>query len=224
MGANEDGIRWLRKNFGDKINTAIAGTPFTANLVVAIALQETGFIWKPQSKKLKPDEVLALCVGDTLDYPKRTAFPRTRDALEQKPRGKEMFKVARAALVNLGTINKTYKKIAKANQNKMCHGFGMFQYDLQFFLDDPDYFIDRDWANFDGTVGHCAKELKSKLIRVYGKDKKSLTDKEQVYVAIAYNKGSADTSKGFKQGYKDDSGVYYGEHIDEYLKLANATV
>jgi len=223
MSADEDGIRWLRDTFGGRIDDAVAGTPFKPNLIIAIAMQETGFIWKPQSKTKTPDEVLALCVGDTLDYPKRKAFPRTRALLEAEPRGKEMFKVARKALVNLGTINKTYKNIAEANPDKMCHGFGMFQYDLQFFLEDPDFFIDRKWASFDGTLGRCVKELRAKLVRVYGKDKKTLTDKESVYVAIAYNKGSADTSKGFKQGYKDSSGVYYGEHIDRNLKLANAT-
>lgn len=224
MGANQDGIRWLRKTFGKQIDDAVKGTPFASNLVIAIALQETGFIWKPQSKKKTPEEVLALCVGDTLDAPKRKAFPKTRALLEAKPNGKKMFKVAREALVNLGSINNTYKKIAEKNPDKFCHGFGMFQYDLQFFdAVDPDFFLERKWATFDGTVGHCVKELKDKIVRVYGKNKKSLTHDESVYVAIAYNKGSADTSKSFKQGHKDDAGVFYGEHIDEYLKLANAT-
>jgi hypothetical protein len=225
MGANQDGIRWLRTSFGKEIDAAVKGTPFTANLVIAIALQETGFIWKPQSKKKTPEEVLALCVGDTIDSPKRSAFPKNRAALEAKLDGAEMFKIAREALVNLGTINDTYKKIAAKNPDKFCHGFGMFQYDLQFFDKvDPDYFLKKKWATIDGTVSHCLKELKDKLVTVYGKSKKTLTRDESVYVAIAYNKGSADTSKDFKQGYKDDSGVYYGEHIDTYLELADATI
>ncbi len=124
----------------------------------------------------------------------------------------------------LGTINDTFKKIAKKNASKFCHGFGMFQYDLQFFKVDPDYFLQRKWTTADGTIGHCVKELKDKLVRVYGKGKTTLTHNESVYVAIAYNKGSADPKKSFKQGFKDSPGVFYGEHIDEYLTLCEKTV
>ncbi len=33
-----------------------------------------------------------------------------------------------------------YSKVAKL-PHKFCHGYGIFQYDLQFFLTDPDYFL-----------------------------------------------------------------------------------
>ena len=45
---------------------------------------------------------------------------------------------------------------------------------------------------------------------------------EKVYVAIAYNRGSVNFSRGFKQGYKDESGKYYGEHIWSYLQLVKS--
>lgn len=167
--------------------------------------------------------MLALCVGDTLDWPRRRAFPRNRAALEAEPRGRQMFKVARAALVDLGAVDATYKAIADARPDKFCHGFGMFQYDLQFFRVDPDYFLDRRWATAQGTIGRCATELEDKLVKVYGKGKKRLTHDESVYVAIAYNKGSADTRKGFRQGFRDSDGVFYGEHIDRYLTLCEKT-
>lgn len=38
-----------------------------------------------------------------------------------------------------------------------------------------------------------------------------------VYVAIAYNRGTVDFARGFKQGYRDESGKYYGEHVWGYL-------
>lgn len=218
MNATEAAIDWLNKTFGKKIDTAVTGTPFSRQLILAIAMQETGYIWAGQYKKKTPDEVLKYCVGDTLDAPNRSAFPKTRAELEAKKDGKAMFKVAREALELLATINGTYAKVAK-KKDKFCHGFGLLQYDLQSFLVDPDFFLKKKWATIDGTLEKCVSELKDKIKVVYGPNKKKLTHDESVYVAIAYNKGSADTKKGFKQGYKSGT-KYYGENIDAYLTVA----
>ena len=51
-------------------------------------------------------------------------------------------------------------------------------------------------------------------------NKTVLSDTEKVYVAIAYNCGHADPSRGFKQGFESD-GRYYGENIFEYMRLAH---
>ena len=223
MGATEDAIVWLKSTFSTQLNAGVRNTPFDKNLVVAIAMQETSYLWRGQYKNRPVGEVLALCVGDTIDAPRRSAFPRNRALLEAEPKGKRMFKVARRALEDIAAINGTYANVAR-NPDKFCHGFGMFQYDLQFFKEDPDFFLDRKWATFDGTLGKCISELKSKLRTTYGANKSSLTHKESVYVAIAYNAGHANLSKGFKQGFKDDSGKFYGEKIDEFMKLAESTV
>ena len=128
-----------------------------------------------------------------------------------------------ALLQKLKAIANHDFKVAARNPDKFCRGFGIFQYDLQFFLGNPDYFLEKRWHEFDQCLAQCVEELKAKLIRTYGRDKTSLTDKEMVYVAIAYNRGSVDFSQGFKQGYKDSSGKYYGEYIWEYLQLAKAS-
>jgi len=223
MTATTDAISWLKATFGSKIDKAIKGTPFSRDLVVAIAMQETSYIWIPHYKKKSADEILALCVGDTIDKPSRKAFPRDRADLESAPDGKKMFEIARASLELIATIDKSYAKVAK-NKNKFCHGFGMFQYDIQFFKKvDPDWFLKRRWTTFDGTVGKCVSELQDKLKVVYGAKKKSLDHDESVYVAIAYNKGSANTKKGFKQGFRNSEGKYYGEMIDRFLTLAEKT-
>ena len=52
--------------------------------------------------------------------------------------------------------------------------------------------------------------------------KKTLTHNESVYLAIAYNKGNVKLSGSFKQGHKNSSGKYYGELIDQFLKLAES--
>jgi hypothetical protein len=54
--------------------------------------------------------------------------------------------------------------------------------------------------------------------------KTTLTDKEMVYVAIAYNQGHADPNKSFKQGFKARGDTkYYGEYIWDYMALSKQT-
>lgn len=49
--------------------------------------------------------------------------------------------------------------------------------------------------------------------------KKSLTDFEFACVAIAYNSGSFDPSKGLKQGHFDGT-KYYGELVFDFVRLS----
>jgi hypothetical protein len=52
-----DDIKWFKSEFGAKVQTAIAGTPLTLDLLCAIAIQETGYIWrKLLAKGLPADE------------------------------------------------------------------------------------------------------------------------------------------------------------------------
>lgn len=37
----QDAIAWFKKSFGPKLGKAVAGTPFSAEMVTAIAYQET---------------------------------------------------------------------------------------------------------------------------------------------------------------------------------------
>src|ERR1043166_4157719 len=217
-----DDIAWFKAQFGDKIRAAIEGTPFSLDLIVAIALQETGYLWG-KTRKTKPvDEVLYLCVGDTLDAPNRNAFPKNRAALERVPRGKEMFAVARKALEAIAQVDKSYKAVAR-NRNKFCHGFSIFQYDIQSFKRDPDFFLKEEWRDFDQCLAKCIGELREKLNGNWARSlraKDELSHSDLVYVAIAYNKGSARVGAGFKQGFRPKGGKYYGETIDQYMKMA----
>ncbi|WP_146167387.1 hypothetical protein [Phreatobacter oligotrophus] len=127
-------------------------------------------------------------MGDTLDYPRRkSAWPKNRAELELHPRGRDMFKVARAALERIAKINPGYAGPAK-NPDKFCHGFGMFQYDIQFFkasAADQNYFLKGEWATWNGTLGRGVSEQKSKLTALYGAGKASLSHDESVYLGIA---------------------------------------
>ena len=215
-------ISWFKEQFRDQINAALSGTPFRLDLLVAIAMQETYYIWGNVYSTLSLDEVLKLCTGDTLDDPNRSAFPKNKAELLAREKGDEMFTIAREALEAVANFVPSFKRVADSSPNKFCRGYGIFQLDLQFFKDNPGYFLQKNWYSFDECLAQCVNELRAAMRRAYGSGKTALTDEEKVYVAIAYNRGSIDFSKKFKQGFRDDSGKYYGEHIWEYLQLAES--
>jgi len=216
---NPEAIRWFKTQFQDQIEAAVRGTPFTVDLLTAIACQETGYIWNILRKKVDKERVLALCVGDTLDSTKgRKAFPKNKTDLLAAPNGQAMFDIARQALVDMAKYIPGYQG-AVANPAKFCRGFGIFQHDLQFFLKNPGYFLEKKYADFDSSLAMAVGELRTKL-RVLGWSEKSeLTELEMVAVAIAYNTGRYTPSKGLKQGYFNGT-QYYGEAIFDYLRLA----
>ena len=218
-----DAARWFKSTFGPQIAAATAGTPFGADLLTAIAIQETYEIWGRIYDKLSPGEVLALCVGDVIGEPKRGVFPKTKAELLAAPRGAEMFDLAHESLAALAQHATEYQKYA-ANPDRFCHAFGIFQYDIQFFKDDPDFFLGRKWHLFDECVSRCVAELKRVTRRTFGPEKTTLNEIESVYVAIGYNSGSVKITAGLKQGFKDSTGKYYGEYVADYLHTAQQAV
>ncbi|HEX8127890.1 MAG TPA: hypothetical protein VF527_02235 [Pyrinomonadaceae bacterium] len=218
----KDDIRWFKGQFKTKIEAGIRGTPFTVDLMTAIAVQETRYIWSSLYKRLPVAEVLKLCVGDTIDAPGRSAFPKNKAQLLRAPNGDKMFDIAREALEAVAQYNASYRREAR-NPDKFCRGFGIFQYDLQFFKTTPDYFLEKRWYDFDECLGMCIGELKDVLKRRPRFNKSTLSDEELVYVAIAYNTGSVNVAKKFKQGYLNrESGKYYGEYIWDYLQTSKS--
>jgi hypothetical protein len=217
MSLKED-ITWFKKQFSSVIQESIQDTPFNLDLLVAIAIQETGYIWRSLYKKKTLPEVLALCVGDTIDYPSRNAFPKNKSDLLKVTDGTKMFAIAREALESISKNVPGFKGAAN-NPDKFCRGFGIFQYDLQFFLENPSFFLDRKWFDFNQCLQLCVDELRNALKRAYGANRTELTETEMVYVAIAYNRGTVNFNRGFKQGYFDGN-KYYGEYIWEYLQLS----
>ena len=213
-----EAIRWFKHTFYQELGESVSGTLFSIDQLCAIAFQETGYIWRNLTGSHPAKPIFPYCVGDTLDTPNRSAFPKNRAALEAVEKGKEMFQIARKALETVATVDAGYAKVAK-NKNKFCHGFGVFQYDIQFFKTDASWFLQKKWEDFAACREHVIAELKAALKRQGWQNKTSLTDTERVHVCIAYNKGRSDLSKGFKQGHFDGE-RYYGERIFEYLTIA----
>ena len=217
----KDAIEWFKRTFGQEIESVISGTPFGLDLIVAIAFQETGYLWRKLIGTLEPGEILKLCVGDTFDAPNRDAFPRTKAELTNFTRGEEMFRIAREALESIARYDDTYARVARNYPNKFCHGFGIFQYDIQFFKKDPEFFLQKKWYDFKTCITKFVLELKEAMQRQGWASKTTLNDTEKVYVAIAYNAGRADLSRGFKQGNESD-GKFYGENIAEFLRISKS--
>lgn len=227
--AEKDNILWFKDNFEIDIQAVIADTPFKMELIIAIAMEETGYLWGKIRKGIDPEtgttttaaKTLELCVGDSIGEPRRGAFPKTEQQLKDAADGVAMFDIARKALKDVGQYDSAYKKAY--NAGKFCHGFGIFQYDLQFFKENPSFFLKRKWYDMEECLNLFKKELYSAMRIAYGASKKTLTYKEMVYVAIAYNAGNkVDTNGGFDQGHQDETGKFYGEYIWEYLQLASS--
>jgi hypothetical protein len=218
-----DDIRWFKQQFSGQIQPALSGTPFDVDMLVAIACQETGEIWPILRRKgLSLDRITALCVGDTIDFPRRSkqAFPKNKDDLVAAPNGQAMFEVARSALEDMATFIPGYTS-SVANPNKFCHGFGVFQRDIQFFKVDPAYFLDRRYEKFDQSLAQALNELRDGLKTVRLQNRTTITDLEFASVAIAYNTGGFNPAKGLKQGFFDGE-EFYGERIAELLKLSRS--
>lgn len=219
--SNSEKIGWFKQQFKTRIENILKNTPFSVDMLTAIALQETGYIWGAIYETQPLEEILKVCVGDTLDSPNRSVFPKNKAELLRVPRGDEMFRIAREALEDVARFNSSYRRVANSSPNKFCHGFGIFQYDLQFFRTNPDFFLEKRWYDFDECLNVFVRdELKAALRRAYGAGKNTLTDREMVYVAIAYNKGSVNVNGSFKQGHRSDDGRYYGENIWDYIRLS----
>ena len=162
-------------------------------------------------------------MGDTIDYQGsgrgRQAFPRDKAALLQAQDGDEMFRLARQALENAAKYVPFYRQIADRSPDKFVRSFGILGYDLQFYKSDREYFLYRRWPDFGASFERVKAELDRAKARTFDPGKTSFTDLELAQLAIAYNAGRYDPSKGLKQGYVGPDSRYYGEIIFDYLRL-----
>ena len=146
----------LVQKFRAEIQAAIAGTPLSVDMV-AIACQETGPSGRGCARRTdrRPDpRAVRRRHAGCRQGPGR-AFPQDKAALLAKPRGKEMFAIARQALVDMARARAGFAAVA--NPDKFCHGFGLFQLDLQFFRVEPDYFLEKRYEKFERTLGSASR-------------------------------------------------------------------
>lgn len=218
----EKNMLWFKETFEAKITPKLVNTPFDLALLMAIAYQETGYMWGRMIGKITLEDLLMCCTGDTIGSPGRKAFPRDRAQLEAHPNGDKMFAIARKALKNAGRFSATYDMEYKTKPDKFCRGYSLYQYDLQYFEENPGFFLNEEWGDADKVTDMAIGELKKSQRRIKSlKGKTSLSYREKVYVAIAYNQGGADVNMDFKQGhYNKSSKKYYGESLNDYYLIA----
>lgn len=184
---------WLMTNFGGSIRAATDGKPFTPAILSAIVCQETAYFWLPLVTKagstITPDEVIARCVldasGDVPEAP-RSAFPKNTAAFYEKyDRAFGDMLVAEAnatrALRGFGPKNWIYK------------GYGIFQYDLQFVVEDEDYFRLRQWHDFEV----CLRRVMGELMGIYNRNGNNLWE-----AVRAYN-GSGPRARDYRDNVKE---------------------
>lgn len=211
---------WFKERFGTQMAKRLAGTPLTPSFIVALAITESYYLWGQPLPPMTTGDLLELCVGDTFDAPTRRVFPRAKTDLLAAPRGQEMFDIARGALIKTAAFNPGYASVAEANPDKFAHSFGLFGYDLQFFKSNPDFFLNKQWRDFDKCLELAMPLLLSAVRRLFNDDAPAALSREYlVYVALSWNIGIPNISKGFKQGPFDGE-RYYGEKFAVYLDIA----
>jgi hypothetical protein len=147
--------RWMKNNYGSKIDLATRGKPYDTNVICAIACQETAYFWLSFIRKLSADEVLARCVLDASgDYPgtKRSAFPRNTKAFRKKF-GKEKTNL----LISEANLSRNLRGFK--DKDWVYKGYGIFQYDLQYVKSDPVFFFEKQWYQFDSCLDKVIYEL-----------------------------------------------------------------
>lgn len=157
----ERATKWLKTNFGDAIKQAVRNTPFSVDIVCGIACQETAYFWLNVINQLPVAEVLARCVLDASgDAPEssRSAFPRNTGAFRERF-GNEFTEIL------ITEANKTRALRGFGPQEWVYKGYGIFQYDLQYVLEDERFFRDKQWYQFEECLKRLTRELQAKFAR-----------------------------------------------------------
>jgi peptidoglycan hydrolase-like protein with peptidoglycan-binding domain len=155
---------WMSSHYLADITAATAGSPFDANLVYAIACQETAAAWLPWISTMTPDQVLARCVFDAsgdASGSSREAFPANTAAFRSK-----YGDALTQQLIDAANQTRGLRKLPPAQW--VYKGYGIFQYDLQNIVNDPDFFNNQQWSDFRSCLDRLMRELNEKLAAAGG--------------------------------------------------------
>jgi hypothetical protein len=150
---------WMAGHFGPAIEAAVVNTPLDADLVYAIACQETAWVWQAWIDRLPAEQILARCVFDSSgDSPgtRRDVFPENTAAFRSR------FGDALTQML-IEDANATRRLRGFDDAPWVYKGYGIFQYDLQNIITDPGFFQDRQWGTFAACLERFMREMHSKL-------------------------------------------------------------
>lgn len=148
---------WLDTHFGEKCEAIVTNTPFTKELIYAIACKETAIYFYDWTKDHAPEEVLGRCVFDATGDVSgaRNAFPKNTSEFVEKYSQKIADDL-------IGEANKTRAMRGFGPKQWVYAGYGIFQYDLQNIQTDETFFTQKLWYNMDDCLARIMKELNAK--------------------------------------------------------------
>ncbi len=148
---------WLQLHYGDQCAQAVEGTPFTKELLYAIACQESAIYFFNWTRDHTPEEVLGRCVFDASGdvHGTRSAFPKNTAAFIAR------YGNEKANLL-IAEANKTRALRGFGPKNWVYAGYGIFQYDIQYIVNDEAFFLQKQWYEMRYCLEKVMKELKSK--------------------------------------------------------------
>jgi hypothetical protein len=152
----KDVTRWLKRNFKAEIESEFAETPFSPEIGCAIACQESAYVWIGRLAHLDVNGVLGRSLGDASEN--RAVFPKDTVAFREHAGD-------RTADLLIEEANATRALRGISARPRIYYGYGIFQYDLQSYRDDQDFFTNKSWYNFHDCLGRLLKELKDKYAR-----------------------------------------------------------
>lgn len=148
---------WLELHYGNDCAAATEGTPFTKELLYAVACQETAIYFYDWTRDHTPEEVLGRCVFDASGDVNgtRRAFPKNTAAFKERY-GQEL------ADMLISEANKTRAMRGFGPRQWVYAGYGIFQYDLQHIVNDEAFFREKQWYQMDQCLKKVMQELKMK--------------------------------------------------------------
>jgi hypothetical protein len=150
--------RFMKANFGPAMKNAVAGTPFSVDLLCGIACKETAIFWGGLIDTLPLSKIIERCVFDASgDFPgaPRNAFPPNTAAF------RERYGNAFTAML-IDEANQTRALRNYGPKQWVYKGYGIFQYDLQHVVTDEAFFREKQWYSFDTCLTKAVDELKKK--------------------------------------------------------------
>ena len=157
-------VNWMKTNYATIINEALKDTLFSPELLYAIACQETAIYWVKWINDYEPSEVLGRCIFDASGdvNGKRSVFPKnTADFIAKFGQDKANL------LINEANLTRAWRGLV--NKSWVYAGYGIFQYDIQYVLTDPDFFFQKKWYYIEDCVSKAKEELLAKQ-KVYPND------------------------------------------------------
>ncbi len=150
---------WMNMHFGNQFHELLLGTPFSKELLFAIACQETAIYWYQWIHEHTPFEILARCVFDASGDVNgtRKVFPKNTAAFVEKY-GQSLAD----SLIAEANITRKWRGFEP--KKWVYAGYGIFQYDIQYIETDADFFIQKKWYAIENCLDRILAELKEKWL------------------------------------------------------------